>query len=284
MEPGAPDWSSYEELTLSLVARLAERAPVTTTRLERDVELRGLATVNRVDVLWEFSDGAGRPMRVAFECRSYKRPINQQALHSWRSVVDDVSTPGTPTVGVMVTRAGYQSGARRVAETYGVIILELRNPDPRDLHGRLSAIHVTMEARTPAIRDLRIDSTDYLGDEAADTITITSSLEDLELVAEAGERVSVVDALLAGELDPIDGEPTPFHLVTRTYEPPIVMLHLGRPLVRVKSITATVGETAAAPTAFIVGGLEDVAYMLKETLGGRRVWFAADGRQWTSAD
>jgi hypothetical protein len=55
------------------------------------------------------------------------RPTDQQqALHGWRSVVDDVGEAGIETIGVMVTTAGYQSGAQRVADSYGIVILELR--------------------------------------------------------------------------------------------------------------------------------------------------------------
>lgn len=93
-----PQWRTYEELTEELVRRLGSASDVTTLRLERDVLLRGRATNNRIDVLWEFRRASGELVRLLFECRSYARRINQQALHSWRSVVDDVSESHIETV------------------------------------------------------------------------------------------------------------------------------------------------------------------------------------------
>ena len=131
--PAPPAWRSYEELTEELAARLATANDIMTVRLERDVLLSGRATDNRIDVLWEYQSAAGPLVRALFECRSYARRINQQALHSWRSIVDDVTEPGIETIGAMVTTTGYQSGAQRVADSYGIVILELRTPIERDL-------------------------------------------------------------------------------------------------------------------------------------------------------
>jgi hypothetical protein len=113
------EWRSYEQLTEELVGPLGSAHGITTLRLERDVLLRGHATHNRIDVLWEFRLASSQLVRILFECRSYARRINQQALHSWRSVVDDAAEPGIETIGVMVTTTGYQSGAQRVADSYG---------------------------------------------------------------------------------------------------------------------------------------------------------------------
>ncbi len=78
-------------MTEALVGRLGTANGLTIVRLERDVLLSGRVTGNRVDVLWELQRPSGERVRVLLECRSYARRINQQALHSWRSVVDDVA-------------------------------------------------------------------------------------------------------------------------------------------------------------------------------------------------
>lgn len=113
----------------------------------------GHATDNRIDVLWEFKPASRRVVRLLFECRSYRRRINQQALQSWRSVVDDVAKPGIETIGVMVTTTGYQSGAQRVADSYGIVIFELRAPTASDRANRWRSVRIAFVARLPLITD-----------------------------------------------------------------------------------------------------------------------------------
>src|SRR5258708_3840244 len=102
-----PEWGGYEDLTQELMRRIGAADGISTLQLDRDVTLPGRATENQIDVLWEFRDQTDRLVRMLFECRSLGRRITQQALHSWRSVVDDVTEPGVETVGVMVTTSGY---------------------------------------------------------------------------------------------------------------------------------------------------------------------------------
>ena len=56
----------------------------------------------------------------------------------------------------MVTTMGYQRGAKRVAETYGLLVLELRPPTPRDLDNRLEAIVVTINPVIPVVTEVGI--------------------------------------------------------------------------------------------------------------------------------
>ncbi|GMA85879.1 hypothetical protein GCM10025868_11290 [Angustibacter aerolatus] len=61
--------------------------------------------------------------RVLFECKHYKRKVDQGKLHAFRSVLDDIQD-AVPTYGVFVTTVGYQSGASSLPETYGLTVLE----------------------------------------------------------------------------------------------------------------------------------------------------------------
>ena len=60
-------------------------------------------------------------------------------------MIDDISD-GIQTTGVMVTRTGYQAGAKRVADTYGLIVVELRVPTPEDTRDRLLKVRVEVVA------------------------------------------------------------------------------------------------------------------------------------------
>lgn len=270
-----PQWRSYEEVTEDLVGRLGDVGGLTTLRLERDVPVSGRANDNQIDVLWEVQRESGERTRLLFECRSYKRRINQQALHSWRSIVDDVSEPGVETVGVMVTTTGYQSGAQRVADTYGIVILELRAPTERDLANRWHSVRTELVVRMPLVTDLSVDATEQLAADAS----VNGALGEFFLDLEEGTSEALMDHLLRGELASLREPPTKPHAVTRTFASPVLLRRGEEPIARVVKIRATVSEAQAEPMV-IETSTADIAWMLADTLTGSRIWFAADGRIW----
>jgi Restriction endonuclease len=270
-----PPWRSYEELTEELVQRLGAANGVTTLRLERDVLMSGRATMNRIDVLWDLECAPGRLVRLVFECRSYTRRISQQALHSWRSVVDDVSEPGIETVGVMVTTVGYQSGAQRVADSYGVVILELHVPTAGDLANRWRSVQIEFVARMPQVTDLSVNATEEFGSDAS----TSGALGDFFLDFEDGTSERLMDHLLRGELSSLQEPPTEPHPVTRTFPAAVLLRRREEPVARVIQITATVTESQAKPVV-IEAPTAQIAWMLADTLTGSHVWFAVDGRIW----
>lgn len=271
-------WETYEELTRTLLERLAAHAPVTTTRLERNVAVQGRATSNQMDVLWDLRDAVGQPIRLVFECRSYAKPITQQALHSWRSVIDDITFDDVLTVGVMVTRTGYQAGARRLAETYGIVILELRTPAERDLESRVARITVSMTPRMPHVRSFQVQAVEQFSAEA----NVTAFLGEFDVVHADGRRESLMDLLFVGELNSMNEDPTPFHRIVRRFDPPVVLRHVERPVARIAALAADVGETEDEPAEIVIRGLDQVAWVLKNTITGAHIWFAEDGRFWTT--
>ncbi len=270
-----PAWGSYEELTEHLMRRIGDADAISTLRLERKVTLPGRATENEIDVVWEFRDRDGRLVRLLFECRSYASRITQQALHSWRSVVDDVSEAGVETIGVMVTTVGYQSGAQRVADTYGIVICELRSPTGADLAGRLVKVRMEIKSRLPQVNDLKVEATEQLSDD----LEFRGALGEFYLDLDDGTSELLGDHLLRGELVALDEPPTAPHRVTRTFACLAVLRRLDEPIARVREVSATVSEVEMEP-AIVETGMEGVAWMLANTLTGSRVWFAEDGRIW----
>lgn len=270
-----PQWRSYEEVTEDLVGRLGDVGGLTTLRLERDVPVSGRANDNQIDVLWEVQRESGERTRLLFECRSYRRRINQQALHSWRSIVDDVSEPGVETVGVMVTTTGYQSGAQRVADTYGIVILELRAPTERDLANRWRSVRTELVVRMPLVSDVSVDATEQLAADAS----VNGALGEFFLDLEDGTSEALMDHVLRGELASLREPPTEPHPVTRTFASPVLLRRGEEPIARVVEVRATVSEAQAEPVV-IETSTADIAWMLADTLTGSRIWFAADGRIW----
>jgi len=268
------DSTEYEKLTRLLVDRIAQRSPVTTTRLEHNVVLQGRATPHQVDVLWEFTTASEVPHRIIFECRHKGRNLEQNDALAFRGVVDEVGYDSVPTTGVMVHLTGYQRGAKKVADTYGVIILELRNPNDKDVAGRLMAIQVSFSARMPVVKDLYLDVSEKL----SDALEVPVLNYSLEVEDAGGQRSSVMDLIKEGEINSLEDEVTPLHRVTRTFDPPAILMANGEPVAKVRALSATVGEEQSDLYDFTVGGRERLAWMVKDTLGGARAWFTEDGK------
>lgn len=267
--------SDYEALAEYVVTALTDGAPVTTIKIERDVRVQGKATTHQIDVLWEFQDGEHQ-CTVLFECRSYKRRLTQGAVLGWRGVVQDITSVRGDCEGVMLTSTGYQSGARDVADTYGIVILELRAPTDKDLAGRVQEIHLSIVARVPFVRDVQVEADEVFGDLGNGQVTGLST--EILLVHADGRRERLTDVLLTGELGlpvSVTGEP---HTVLRRFSTPPSLMVEGRRLMTVRAVRATVGETVEVPQNSVIGGREQLAWMLKNTLDGTHAWFTEDGR------
>ncbi len=277
-----PDGAEYERTVEYLVTQLAPRAPVTTEQIQRDVVVAGKATENQIDVLWDFTDAAGERSRVVFEARSYRRRIDKGRLHAFRSVVDDIQDSDRPVTGVMVTTTGYQRGARSVASTYGLIVLELRSPTDADLQGRVSSIHVSIVMRTPTVENVQFVATEVFDEEAA--TGVMAMLGDVSISASDGEPQTLDRLLLDGELGDVGGAPIARHDVRRYFDPPAILSLEGRRAAAVRSVRARVGESIGPPVTFTVDGLKSVAWMIRDAVTGARAWIAEDGRTWTTPE
>ncbi len=277
---------AYEELTKDLVACLSQDDGTTTVRLERDVRnVPGKATGHQVDVLWQFtSDLPPEVQTVLFECRLHSKRIEKNALLAFKGVVDDIAGyTGSDRLqnphGVMVTYTGYQRGARSVADTYGVEILELRDPTDADFAGRVSRFHITMVARQPVIENFGIEPADPA--EIDPDRTLVGALEHFELEHADGTRETLLDVLTRGVLAGLDEPPRPKQRVVRRFETPMRLLLAGEEAASIVAVAADVSE-AVIEDDFTLDGRKRVARVLRDALTDARVWFADDGKVWST--
>jgi hypothetical protein len=276
-----PTSTEYELLIRDLTSRISAKAGVNTTRLEHNVRLQGRATTNQIDVLWDFTDAAGQDQRVILEARSYARTIEQGKLHAFRSVVDDVQDHSRSVKGVMVTTVGYQRGAKTIADTYGLLILELRPPLPQDLKDRLIQIDIQMVVQHVSVTEVDCKAVE-IHEPAVEGISY--AVEHMTLVprpGEPGEPRRLLDVLTAGELGEL-GSPRAPHPVQRTFDPPVELWMGEQRIALLQAVEAMVGELPGRPATITIGGVESLAYMLRDALTNARVWFAADGRVWAT--
>jgi hypothetical protein len=266
---------AYEVLAKTLVERVQVLSGIETSRIERNVRLPGCATDHQIDVLW---DVEGPRQRFIFECRKYGRTIEQKHLLAFRGVVDDLQTEARPVRGIMVTPVGYQRGAKGVATTYGITVLELRPPTDSDLAGRVRRLSLTIAPRVPFVRDIQVEPVtgEVMDPIVADTTDI--------YIRESGVLHPLVDFMLSGALNDVTAEPTAPRDVVRRFDPPAELVVAKAEMGKIRAIKATVGERVLPLVQVDVGGQEHLAYLLRDALGGARAWFAADGRIHTTDD
>jgi len=271
----------YELLTRHLVGLIAARSPLITTRLDHDVTLTGRSAPNQIDLVWEFETAEGAPRRAIIECRKFRSRLKMKDLHAWRSVVDDLNSPELPTIGVMVTLTGYQSGARMVADTYGVVILQLREPAKADVQGRLAEIKLVTIARLPIILpDVRMEATEEIARIPDGPIAI----EDYGLLLADGRSIPLTDHLLNGHIRGFDEPSVPLAEVHRTFDPPVTLTLHGTAYLKIRSMTATVGEYVMDVSTVSIGGRTRLAYLIANVLDSSAVWFTDTENYYVSDD
>ncbi len=266
----------YERLVEQLMAQLAETTSVSTERLERPPQrLPGVSgTTHQIDVLWEFVAPDGDRWRLLFEARSYRTALKQAAVFAFNGVVRDIAAlTDRRCVGIMVTFTGYQVGARTVGESNGVLLLELRAPTEADTTGRVMQINVSVVARSPILRNVFVELVDGPAEER--------TFGWMEIEYPDGSRRGLGDVLVDGESAPLGQPPALFHPVKRSFTGVERLLRDGEAVGSLRLVTAEVGDSDA-PFDFSVGGLDRIAWMLRNAVTGARVWFAHDGRHWST--
>jgi hypothetical protein len=266
----------YERLVEKLVTELLPSKSWVSEDIKHDVNVSGRSTTNQIDVLWDLTDAAGQARRIVFEAKNYGRAVDQGRLHAFRSVVDDIQDARRPVTGVMVTKVGYQRGAKSVASTYGLIVLELRKPTDADRAGRVTKIRVTATMQQTVVDNLQVEAVEVYGEPVAGPMV----LDRMELDFPSG-RVPLEQVLTRGELGSLD-VPLPPHPVRREFDPPVDLWIGGARAATVRTIKAEVGihETPLTASGSVIRELRDIAWMIRNSLTGARTWIADDGHIW----
>lgn len=116
--------TEYELFTQSIYQHLVNSDVVKATKVEHDVKLKGRSgQEHQIDVYWEYKI-AGNKHRVAIECKNYKTKVSLGKVRDFKGVLDDLNGVN----GIMVTKEGFQKGAKEYAKEYGISLKELRPP------------------------------------------------------------------------------------------------------------------------------------------------------------
>ena len=139
---------SYELLVQSIFQEIHDQEDIRTIKVEHDVDIKGLTTTHQIDVLWRFAKG-GITYLTLVQAKDWDSMIKQEQVLAFHAVLYDI--PGHPR-GVMVTRSGFQSGARTVAEAHDIGLYLLRPRLPHYTTTTLGYVKVTIDLRDRVLR------------------------------------------------------------------------------------------------------------------------------------
>ena len=126
--------TEYEKFAQEIYQGLLNEERIKAIQVQHNVKLRGKSgQLHQVDVYWEY-ELAGVNHKVAIECKNYNKPVSVGKVRDFYGVLSDLNNVN----GIMVTKVGYQKGAKEFAAHYGINLKELRQPNKEEgIMGRL---------------------------------------------------------------------------------------------------------------------------------------------------
>lgn len=119
--------TEYEKFTQEIYQELNNAKGITTI-VEHNVKLTGKSgQKHQIDVYWEYEIANVR-YKVAIECKNYNRKLSIDKVNAFRGLLDDF----IDVRGIMITKKGYQTGAKKIADSCGINLKELRVPNEDD--------------------------------------------------------------------------------------------------------------------------------------------------------
>ena len=116
--------TEYEKFTREVCERLALYKKLPSSSVQHNVKLKGKSGFeHQVDVYWEYEKD-GEVHRVAIECKNYNQRISIGRVRDFFGVLYDIGN----IKGIMACKEGYQDGAKKFADYYGISLKELRAP------------------------------------------------------------------------------------------------------------------------------------------------------------
>lgn len=142
----------YEELAQQVFRAILAQDGITNIDVQHDIDLEGKTASHQIDVYWEFEQGGIR-YRTVVQCKDWTSAVKQEQVFAFKTVLEDL--PGQPR-GIMVSRRGFQQGAREFASAHGIVLYELRQPKDSDWDGYLRQVDIHMELHVPVVHGFQL--------------------------------------------------------------------------------------------------------------------------------
>ena len=128
--------TEFERFTQRIYQRLVNNDVLKPTNVQHNVKLKGKSGCeHQIDVYWEY-EIAGNMHRVAIECKNYDSLVPVGKVRDFQGVLSDLNNVS----GIMVSRKGFQDGAKKYAAEYGISLKELRRPGWNEIIGSITTV------------------------------------------------------------------------------------------------------------------------------------------------
>ncbi len=117
--------TEYEQFTQEVYQQLSAHQYTGFNRVRHNIKLKGRSGCeHQIDVYWEYKKD-GITHRVAIECKNYKKRVPKEKVCAFYGTLVDLDD----VKGIMVSKKGFQKGAKQFAEHYRISLKELREPE-----------------------------------------------------------------------------------------------------------------------------------------------------------
>ena len=134
--------TEFERFTQRVYQKLVNNDVLKPTKVQHNVKLKGKSGCeHQIDVYWEY-EIAGNMHRVAIECKNYDSLVPVGKVRDFQGVLSDLYNVN----GIMVSKKGFQEGAKKYADEYGISLKELRRPARNEILGSITTVvHVDIK-------------------------------------------------------------------------------------------------------------------------------------------
>ena len=124
----------FELFTQRVYQKLVNNSILKPISVQHNVKLKGKSGCeHQIDVYWEYETN-GKLYRTAIECKNFNTSIPIGRVRDFFGVLYDLGNVN----GIMVSSKEYQEGSLKFAETYGISLKMLKNPDAKDIIGSIT--------------------------------------------------------------------------------------------------------------------------------------------------
>ena len=115
----------YEKFTQEIYNEILKNLYVKNIEVRHNVKLMGKSgQKHQIDVYWEYQYD-NTTFKIVIECKNYNHTVSIGKVRDFFGVLYDLED----VKGIMVTKKGYQEGAKKFGAHYGIDLMELREPE-----------------------------------------------------------------------------------------------------------------------------------------------------------
>ncbi len=117
--------TEYERFTQQVYQQLLNCRHPNIANVQHNIKLEGRSGCkHQIDVYWEYEKN-GVKHRAAIECKNYSKHVPKEKVCAFNGVLIDLDG----VEGIMVSKKGFQSGAKLYAKECDISLQELREPE-----------------------------------------------------------------------------------------------------------------------------------------------------------